>query len=78
MSKRNQADLTAPANDRILRPAAAAEKLGYKSRSAVYALVRAGRLPPPIKTSSRASGWRESTLNRFIAECEKASTPAVA
>ena len=62
--------------DRILRSKAAAEKLGYKSRTPVYELVRQGRLPPPIKISPRASGWRESTLNRFLAECERLSTSA--
>lgn len=71
--KRSKEAPTAPSNDRILRPAQAAAKLGMKSRSPLYALVRAGRLPPPIKLSSRVVGWRESTLNEFIDACERAS-----
>lgn len=59
-----------PRDDRILRPPAAAAKLGYKSRVSVYALVREGRLPPPLKISARCVGWRESTLNNFLASCE--------
>ena len=71
--KRSKEAPTAPSNDRIMRPEQAAAKLGIKSRSPLYALVRAGRLPPPIKLSSRVVGWRESTLNEFIDACERAS-----
>lgn len=66
----------APRDDRILRPPAAAAKLGYKSRTAVYALVREGRLPPPLKISTRNVGWRESTLNKFLESCENRTAAA--
>jgi len=69
---------SAPQLDRIIRPAEAAEFLGYKSRSGVYDLVVHGELPAPIRVSPRCSGWRLSTLEAFLARRERASTSAAA
>jgi predicted DNA-binding transcriptional regulator AlpA len=64
----------APAiQDRIARPQEAALILGYKSRQSLYDLVSAGLLERPIKIGLRASGWRVSTLNAFLARREAAS-----
>ncbi len=56
-------------SDQILRPAAAATKLGV-SRATLYVWVKAKRLPPPIKLGPRVSGWRQSTLDNFLAARE--------
>jgi prophage regulatory protein len=53
--------------DRIIRACHAGTKLGV-GRSTVYAWVKQGVLPPPIKLGRRASGWRESTLDAFLAQ----------
>lgn len=39
---------------------------GLRSRTSVYALVRAGELPPPVKIGRRASAWRAEDVVRFI------------
>lgn len=52
-------------SNQILRPAAAATKLGV-SRATLYVWVKTKRLPPPIKLSPRVSGWRQSTLDDFL------------
>ena len=59
-------------NDRFLR---VRDVIGDKnrpgiiplSRSAWYELVRTGRAPAPVKIG-RASLWRESDIQRFIAQ----------
>jgi prophage regulatory protein len=38
-----------------------------ESRSSFYALVRAGEFPPPIKRG-RASRWRQSEVDAYIAK----------
>lgn len=61
-----------PNNDRFLR---VRDVIGDKespgivplSRSAWYELVRTGRAPAPVKIG-RASLWRESDIQRFIAQ----------
>ena len=58
---------------RIVRPAEAKRKLGYASRSSVYRLVDQGRLPPPIKVSPGAVGWRLQTLEDYLDERERES-----
>jgi len=63
-------DLT---EDRILRVAAAMDKLGAGCRQTLYGWVAKGILTPPIKIGLRASGWRESTLNEFIRQREAGS-----
>lgn len=52
--------------DRILRPAEAAQKLGV-TRQTLYAWQRLGLLPAPARLGLRAVGWKESTLDAWIA-----------
>ena len=53
--------------DRILRPAEAARKLGLE-RTTLFRMVKRGDLPPSIKITKKAVGWRESTLEAYIAQ----------
>lgn len=46
------------------------------SRSTIYALVKSGKLKPPIKLSERAIGWLESDVSEFIEARIKASLKA--
>ena len=45
------------------------------SRSSLYTMIQSGHFPPPIKLSSRASGWLESDIQRWIEE-KKGGTPS--
>jgi len=36
------------------------------SRSSLYAWMRAGSFPKPVKLGERAVGWRVSTINAWI------------
>jgi prophage regulatory protein len=56
-------------NDVMLRPREAAKRLGI-TKTCLYNWVRAGKLPPPIKLSSRTSVWRASVLDAFVAQRE--------
>lgn len=56
--------------DRILRTGESAAKLGV-SRATLYVWVKQGLLQPPLRIGPRASGWRESTLDAFIARREQ-------
>ena len=47
--------------DRLLRIAQVQEMTGL-SRAGVYKMVADGRLPPPVRFSSRCVRWRESEL----------------
>ena len=51
--------------DRILRPAEAATKLGV-GRTTLFRLTKRGLLPPAIKITDKAVGWRQSTLDAFL------------
>jgi predicted DNA-binding transcriptional regulator AlpA len=57
--------------DPIIQTAEATRLLGYRDRHSLWRLVREGKLAAPIKITMRRSGWRRSTLERFIAEREK-------
>ena len=59
--------------DPIIQTADATRLLGYRDRHSLWRLVREGKLAPPIKLTTRRSGWRRSTLEQFIAEREKAT-----
>ncbi|MFP4238959.1 MAG: helix-turn-helix transcriptional regulator [Rhodosalinus sp.] len=37
------------------------------SRSTVYAKIRAGEFPPPVKLGDRAVAWRESDVLEWLA-----------
>ena len=58
------------ARDPILGTAQTAKAVGT---SAVHLrrLSKMGRFPAPIKIGYRKLGWRLSTINRHLAECER-------
>ena len=43
------------------------ERTGLK-KSSVYAGVKAGTFPPPVRLSARAVAWRETDIDRWITE----------
>lgn len=50
----------------LLRIGEVMSLIGLRSRTSVYALVRAGELPPPVKIGRRASAWRAADVVQFI------------
>ncbi|CAB4141096.1 AlpA Predicted transcriptional regulator [uncultured Caudovirales phage] len=52
-------------DDRIFRPKEAAQYLGI-SPSTLYDYVKIGRLDKPLKIGKRASGFRLSSLEKFL------------
>jgi prophage regulatory protein len=54
------------ASDRLVTVPAVLDQL-RTSKSSFYALVRAGEFPPPIKRG-RASRWRQSEVDAYIAK----------
>ncbi|MGR3808597.1 transcriptional regulator, AlpA family [Pasteurella testudinis DSM 23072] len=58
--------------DRILRLKEVMQKVGLR-HSAIYSKINKGEFPPPIKLGARASGWRESVLDAWVAEREAIS-----
>lgn len=55
--------------DRLLRPLAAAGRLGLGLRT-FYREVSLGNVPKGIPITDRAVGWRESTIDQVIADRE--------
>jgi len=53
--------------DKILRMRTVLERSGL-SRSTVYRKIEEGTFPPQVKLSEHCCGWRESELNRWIAD----------
>lgn len=51
--------------ERILRLPSTKERTGL-SRSAIYAAVKAGTFPKPVRISERAIGWPESAVQAWI------------
>jgi predicted DNA-binding transcriptional regulator AlpA len=60
---------TSMVTDRILRGPAAAAKLGVSPRQFLREVAK-GNIPAGIRISERATGWRESTLERVISDRE--------
>lgn len=54
-------------SDRVLRPKLAAAKLGC-SRQTLYTWIAAGILPRPIRLGLKATGWRESDLDKWLSK----------
>jgi prophage regulatory protein len=55
-----------PEPDRIIRLKTVLYRSGL-SRSTVYRKINEGTFPPQVKLSLNGVGWRESELNRWIA-----------
>ena len=55
-----------PEPDRIIRLKTVINRSGL-SRSTVYRKISEGTFPPKVKLSLHGVGWRESELNRWIA-----------
>ena len=53
--------------DRIIRLRTVLESTGL-SRSTVYRKITEGTFPPQIKLGVHGAGWRESEINRWIAD----------
>lgn len=64
-----------PDLDPVVRPKVAAELLGV-SKPTLWRLHRNGLLAPPLRISAGVTGWRRSTLERFLAEREAEAAAA--
>lgn len=53
-------------HDPLITRAQARDLLGGVSRRTLHNWERSGRLPPPLKLSSRVVGWRRSTLEAVL------------
>lgn len=53
--------------EKLLRLPAVEERTALK-KSTIYAAVAAGTMPPPVRLSARAVAWRESEIDRWVAE----------
>lgn len=53
-------------SEKYLRLPQLRAKLGDIGRSTIYAWIRSGRLPPPIRLGPRFSVWRDSDISDFI------------
>ena len=62
------------ARDPILGTAQTAEAIGT-STVHLRRLSKMGKFPAPIKIGYRKLGWRLSTINRHLAECERIANP---
>lgn len=51
----------------ILRIRDVSQRTGL-ARSTIYALVARGDMPPPIRLTARASGWRSDDIDRWLDE----------
>ncbi len=56
-----------PPPARLLRLPAVKQRVGL-STSTIYAEIRAGRFPRPVKLSQRVACWPESTIEAWIAQ----------
>lgn len=52
----------------IPRAQARTDYLGNIHKTTLWRWEKTGKLPPPIRLSSRVIGWRKSTLEAFIAQ----------
>jgi len=53
--------------DRIVRIGTVLERTGL-SRSTLYRRIRDGSFPRQVSISTQCTGWRESALNRWVAD----------
>ncbi len=54
------------ANDRLLRLPELVRTIGV-SRATIYRYIDSGRLPPPVKLSTRCIAWRASEITAWMA-----------
>lgn len=59
--------LAAKKPGKLVRLPAVEERTGFK-KSSVYAGVKAGTFPAPVRLSARAVAWRDEDLDQWIAE----------
>lgn len=55
------------ATDRIIRLRTVLERTGL-SRSTIYRKIAEGTFPSQVRISVHGAGWRESAINRWIAD----------
>ena len=60
-------NLTIKKPGKIYRLPAVEERTGFK-KSSIYAGVKAGTFPAPVRLSARAVGWREEDLDKWVSE----------
>lgn len=53
-------------NERLMRLPEVMAKLGI-ARSTVWLFAKQGKLPKPIKLSTKVTVWRESEIDQYIA-----------
>jgi prophage regulatory protein len=53
--------------DRIIRLKTVLARTGL-SRSTIYRKITEGTFPPQLKISTNSAGWRESDINRWVAD----------
>lgn len=58
-------------SDRLLRLPELVRTIGV-SRATIYRYVDSGRLPPPVKLSTRCVAWRNSEITAWMAALEAA------
>ena len=58
---------TPPKPGKLQRLHVVEERTGFK-KSSVYAGVKAGTFPAPVRLSARAVAWREEDIDRWITE----------
>ncbi len=56
-----------PEPDKILRMRTVLQRTGL-SRSTIYRKINEGTFPNQVRISEHCSGWRESAINRWIAD----------
>jgi prophage regulatory protein len=60
------------AHDRILRDGEVRDRTGL-SRTTRWRLIKAEKFPKPLKLTEHAIGWRESSINDWLASREQAA-----
>jgi prophage regulatory protein len=59
--------------DRILREREVEEQTGL-SRTTRWRLIKAGQFPQPLRLTSTAVGWKQSSITEWIASRESAAS----
>ncbi len=65
--------VTTPSHS-ILRRRQVEARVGL-SRSTIYAMIRRGEFPAPVRLTTYAVGWKESDIDRWLASRAYRSTP---